>query len=354
MSEHIESHLRVLVVDDDPTSRITLKANVERFGYACVAVASGEEAVQAITDQYFGIIISDWEMPGMSGIDLCAYVRRHNRSGYVHFILLTSNSTPDHIVQGFEAGADDFIAKPFNPGELRVRMKIADRIRSLDTMGVTIYALAKLAESRDPETWAHLDRVRSYSRLLARQMRTTGHWEEIDEEFIRLIYLTSPLHDIGKVSIPDSILLKPGHLSDSEYQIMKSHSVAGAETIGAALRMHPGSPYLTIAYDITRSHHERWDGTGYPDGLKGEEIPLAARIMAIADVYDALTSKRVYKAAMPHLVACGIIHDGIGSHFDPRIVEAFEQVHEEFATIHEEFMDEQASHTSPAGFKHAA
>lgn len=354
MSDHTESRLRVLVVDDEPTSRITLKANIERFGYVCEAVASAEEAIDSMSNQHYGIIISDWEMPGLSGIELCAYVRKHNRSGYVHFILLTSNNTPEHIVQGFEAGADDFIAKPFNPSELRVRMKIADRIRSLDTMSVTIYALAKLAESRDPETGAHLDRVRSYSRVLARQMRMMGNWEEIDEEFIRLIYLTSPLHDIGKVSIPDSILLKPGHLSDEEFQIMKSHTIAGAETIGAALQMHPDSPYLKIAYDITRAHHERWDGTGYPDAIKEDEIPLAARIMAVADVYDALTSKRVYKAAMPHEVACGIIRDGRGTHFDPMIVEAFELVHQEFECIRQELNDEYASLSSRLKLQDAA
>lgn len=337
MIDHQNIKRRVLVVDDEPTSRITLKATVEKFGYECVAVSSGEEAIEAIADRHYGMIISDWEMPGISGLDLCKSVRQANRQGYVHFILLTSNSSPDHIVKGFEAGADDFISKPFNPAELRVRMKIADRIRSLDTMGVTIFSLAKLAESRDPETGAHLDRVRMYNRVLARTMKSMGNWAEIDEEFVWLMYLTSPLHDIGKVAIPDSVLLKSGHLSDAEFDIMKSHTVAGAETLKAALDICPDAPFLNFAHDITRSHHERWDGTGYPDRLKGDDIPLCARIMAVADVYDALTSKRVYKDAMPHTVACGIIRDGIGTHFDPQIIEAFELVCDDFARIRAEF-----------------
>ena len=341
MNENQDTHVRVLVVDDEPTSRITLKATVEQFGYACDATCSGEEAVEALSQAHYAIIISDWEMPGMNGLELCQHVRSTNRSGYVHFILLTSNSTPDHIVQGLEAGADDFITKPFNPAELRVRMQIADRIRSLDTMGITIFALAKLAESRDPETGAHLERVRMYSRVLASKMKEMGHWDEVDEEFIRLIYLTSPLHDIGKVAIPDCVLLKPGQLSDEEFAIMKSHTAAGADTLAAALELNPGNLYLKIAHDITRSHHERWDGSGYPDGLKEEEIPLCARIMSIADVYDALTSKRVYKDAMPHLVARGIIRDGAGSQFDPQLVEAFEHVADEFARIREENHDEE-------------
>lgn len=336
--QHIKR--RVLVVDDEATSRITLKATVEKFGYECTAVGSGEEAVEAIKDRYYGIIISDWEMPGISGLDLCKHVRGVNRQGYVHFILLTSHNTSDHIVHGLESGADDFIIKPFNPAELRVRMKIADRIRSLDTMGVTIFALAKLAESRDPETGAHLDRVRLYNRSLARQMKTMGHWPEIDEEFIWLMYLTSPLHDIGKVAIPDSVLLKPGHLSDAEFDVMKAHTTAGAETLSAALDMCPHTPYLKMAHDITRSHHERWDGSGYPDKLQGEDIPLCARIMAVADVYDALTSKRVYKDAMPHAVACGVIREGNGTHFDPQIIEAFEQVNDDFAKIRIELDEE--------------
>ena len=340
MQENHSSSRSVLVVDDEPTSRITLKATVEQFGYSCDAVCSGEEAVAALTDRHYSIIISDWEMPGMSGLDLCHHLRSTNKTGHVHFILLTSNNTPDHIVKGFEAGADDFMTKPFNPAELRLRMRIADRIRSLDTMGVTVFALAKLAESRDPETGAHLERVRSYSRTLARQMKLMGHWAEIDEEFIRLMFLTTPLHDIGKVAIPDCVLLKPGQLNDAEFEIMKSHSLAGAETLAAALQMQPGNQYLTIAHDITRSHHERWDGSGYPDGLSGEDIPLCARIMAVADVYDALTSKRVYKDAMPHTVACGVIREGIGSHFDPRIIEAFEVVCDEFARIRAQHDDE--------------
>lgn len=326
--------LRVLVADDEPTIRISLVATVESFGYNCDAVSSGEDALKAINENRYDIVISDWEMPGMSGPELCQQVRSANCSGYIYFMLLTTNNTPEHTVRGLEAGADDFLTKPFNPAELRVRMKIAERILALDTMDLTIFSLAKLAESRDTDTGAHLERVREYSRVLARSMKQSGHWDEIDEEFVRLMYATSPLHDIGKVAIPDSVLLKPGHLSDAEFEIMKTHAVAGAETLRAVMDRNPSHRFLRIAHDIARSHHERFDGTGYPDGLAGDEIPLPARIMAVADVYDALTSKRVYKDAMPHQVACSIIRNGSGTHFDPRIVLVFEQSCEEFDRIH--------------------
>jgi putative two-component system response regulator len=333
MSDQSMSLCKVLVVDDEPTIRLTLSATVESFGYSCVSVSSGEEAMDALSKERFEIIISDWEMPGMGGLQLCRNVRAANRAGYIYFILLTSNCSPAHTVEGLEAGADDFLTKPFNPAELRVRMLIAQRIRELDTMDVTIMALAKLAESRDPETGEHLDRVQEYTRLLAMQMMKTGEWPEIDEEFVRLLHLTSPLHDIGKVAIPDCILLKPGNLSDNEFEVMKSHTTAGADTLRVAMERSPNQPFLKMAHDIARSHHERYDATGYPDGLAGEDIPLPARIMAVADVYDALTSKRVYKNAMPHMLACGIIRDGAGSHFDPKIVLAFEQVSDEFERI---------------------
>ena len=329
----------VLVVDDEPTIRMSLTAVVENFGYSCHAVESGEEAIKAIQEKRFDIVISDWQMPGISGLELCQHIRQTSTSGYIYFILLSSNNGADQIVEGLEAGADDFLSKPFNPAELKVRMQIAKRIKSLDTMDITIFSLAKLAESRDPETGEHLERVREYTRVLSEQMKTMGLWAEIDEEFIRLMYATSPLHDIGKVAIPDCVLLKPGQLSDAEFEVMKTHAAAGAATLQAALERNPTHRFLHIAHDIARSHHERFDGSGYPDGLKGEDIPLSARIMAVADVYDALTSKRVYKDAMPHMIACGILHDGAGSHFDPNIILAFDRVSDHFETIRRSIND---------------
>lgn len=335
MRPHVDSSY-VLVVDDEVTTRIALKAVVESFGYEVLVAGTGQEAFELFQTRNCRIVISDWEMPGMKGPELCQKIRSLGHTGYTYFILLTSHSNTEHMVQGLEAGADDFIAKPFVPAELKVRLKTADRIEALDTMDVTIFALAKMAESRDSETGQHLERVREYVKVLSREIQDHQLFGGVDEEFVKLMYGASPLHDIGKISIPDAVLLKPGALNDDEFEIMKSHTLAGASTLKAALDKYPGHRFLQMAHEIARWHHERYDGSGYPDGLAGDEIPLSARIMAIADVYDALTSKRIYKDAMSHAVASSIIRDGAGTHFDPKLVMVFERVEQEFLSIRQE------------------
>ncbi len=214
--------------------------------------------------------------------------------------------------------------------EIIARRLIEDR----EMRNLAIFSLAKLAESRDPETGVHLERVREFTRVLGEHMaRQDGAPGEIDEEFVQLLYVTSPLHDIGKVAIPDCILLKPGRLDDGEYEIMKSHSERGAETLDTALRQFPQAEFLRMARDIAACHHERMDGQGYPRGLRGEEIPLAARIFAIADVYDALVSKRVYKEAFTHAAARNIILEAAGTQFDERAVSAFVACEDELFAI---------------------
>ena len=189
---------------------------------------------------------------------------------------------------------------------------------------MTIFALAKLAESRDPETGQHLERVRDYARELAEELAANERFaDQIDAHFIRLICVTSPLHDVGKVGIPDHVLLKPGRLDDREFAIMKTHCAIGAETLDSALERYPEAEFLRMARDVAACHHERADGQGYPAGLAGEDIPLCARIFALADVYDALVSRRVYKSAFTHEVAKGIVLEGQGTQFDTEVVEAF-------------------------------
>jgi putative two-component system response regulator len=263
--------------------------------------------------------------------------------GYVYVILLTSHGTSAERIQGLHAGADDFMTKPFEPAELLARMQSAERLLSLETRDVAIFAMAKLAESRDVETGAHLERVMNYARILAQQLPIMGKYvDEIDPEFVRLVYSTSPLHDIGKVGIPDGVLLKPGRLDDREFEIMKTHTTLGAQTLEAALLRFPGAKFLRMARDIAASHHERWDGKGYPSGLAGESIPLCARIVALADVYDALTSKRVYKNAFAHEVAKSIIVKDSGTHFDPNVVEAFLAAEPAFIAVRDRFHERTA------------
>ena len=213
-----------------------------------------------------------------------------------------------------------------------------------ETRDLTIFAMAKVAESRDPETGGHLERVRGYAGALARQLATADEYSsEITPDFVRLMYATCPLHDVGKVAIPDCVLLKPGRLDDREFQIMKTHTTEGAAALDSALRQYPEAKFLNMARDIAAGHHERMDGHGYPDGLAGRDIPLCARIFAPCDVYDALVSKRVYKEAFTHDVARSIILEGRGTQFDADVVDAFRQCEQEFYNIQQRHRDARAA-----------
>lgn len=332
--------MRLLIADDDPIALELLKEFLADAGHEVACAEDGEQALDLLRAQEFQVLITDWEMPRLDGLGLCRAVRRGGlaNGGYTYVILLTSHGSVAERVRGLSAGADDFMTKPFEPQELLARIQSADRILSLETRDMAIFAMAKLAESRDSETGAHLERVMNYSRVLAQQLPAVGKYaDEVDAEFVRLVYATSPLHDIGKVGIPDSVLLKPGRLSDDEFAIMKMHTTIGAQTLSAALERFPNAKFLRMARDIAVSHHERWDGGGYPYGLKGTDIPLCGRIVAVADVYDALTSKRVYKAAFHHQVAKGIILKESGTHFDPAIIETFLAVEPQFVAIRERY-----------------
>lgn len=334
---------RVLIVDDDEVSLAISRHTVERSGYPVQSARDGGEALEILRQGECRLVITDWVMPGMDGLELCRQIRGGDFAGYIYVILLTSRGETKDIVAGLSAGADDFMTKPFDPAELRVRMRTGERILSMETRDLAIFAMAKLAESRDPETGAHLERMRSYSRVLAQHLsRQAKFASRVDADYVRMIYLTSPLHDIGKVGIPDSVLLKPARLSDREFDMMKQHTLIGAETLEAALLQHPEAAFLRMGRDIALTHHERFDGSGYPQGLAGEDIPLCGRIVALADVYDALTTKRVYKDAFEHDVAKSIIIEESGSHFDPDVVEAFLATEAEFVSIRKQFDGEEA------------
>jgi putative two-component system response regulator len=333
----------VLVVDDDPFCREMLRSVLESLGYPVEMASDGKEALELVYRGDFRIILSDWQMPEMSGVELCSRVRNRHLSGYVYFILLTCLNRRENLVAGLSAGADDFINKPFDPEELKIRLRAAERIISLEGRDLLIFSLAKLAEARDPETGAHLERMREYARLLAHQLSTLEKYRRvIDADYVRTIFMTSPLHDIGKVGIPDRVLLKPGKLTREEFDVMKLHVQIGSTTLGAAIQNNSSAEYLRFGQQIVISHHEKFDGTGYPFGLAGENIPLCGRIVALADVYDALTTKRVYKDAFTHEQARAIILQGAGAHFDPDVVDAFLKQESEFVRIKDQLREDES------------
>ncbi|MBI1248169.1 response regulator [bacterium] len=333
--------MSILVVDDDDITLDMIESYLTREGFQVFTAENGRQAIEILETHEIQMVVTDWEMPVMNGLELCRTIRTQFTDQYVYCILLTSRGRSDEIVEGMKSGADDFMVKPFNPPELLARINAGIRLVGLETRDLVIFAMARLAESRDTETGEHLERVRQYSRCLAQEMAKSPQFADaIDGEFVRLIYQTSPLHDIGKVGIPDGVLLKPGKLTRDEFEIMKKHTIIGADTLDAALKKFPKAKFLRMARDIAVAHHEKWDGSGYPYGLHGVEIPLSARIVAVADVYDALTTRRIYKEAFSTEYAEQVILESSGKHFDPRIVEAFEKCKKEFARFVQIYSDE--------------
>jgi len=325
------------------------------------------------------LILLDIMMPGRDGYDICRWLREKRHLEHVPIIFLTALTSVADESKGLALGADDYIGKPFSPpialhrvrhhvrlGRLlrivadqndHLDQKVHERTAELEqanaelrakseevykVQDATIIAFSSLAESRDNETGMHLRRTQNYMRALAVATRDHPRFGGMpDDDTIELLYKSAPLHDIGKVGIPDSILLKPGKLTPEEFDVMKMHSIFGRDAIiSAELSLGQENSFLKLAREIAYGHHEKWDGSGYPQGLAGEAIPLAARIMAIADVYDALISKRIYKAAMPHDKAVEIIREGPGTHFDPDICDCFLRVADNFREIAMQFKDE--------------
>ena len=352
----------ILIVDDTPDN-ITLLCSLLGDRYRNKVATNGPKALKiAEAKPHPDLILLDIMMPDMDGYEVCEILKTNAQTKDIPVIFLTAKTQEADETKGFELGAVDYITKPISPPILLARVQthlalqearsrlsrqneileeqVLERTHRLDNLqNAILVALASLAETRDDDTGQHVKRTQRYVKELAQWIADHPKFN-LSPTYIDMIYKTSSLHDIGKVGVPDSILLKPGQLTKEEFEEMKKHTILGRNAIMAAERsIDTPEEFLTVAREIATSHHERWDGRGYPEGLKGEEIPLPARIMAIADVYDAVTSKRVYKDAIPHDEAVQIILKDKGTHFDPDLVDAFAQNHTIFDRIKQEHSD---------------
>ncbi len=359
------SKCTVLVVDD---SEPNIDILVDALGndYEVSVAKDGESALRIIEFESPDLILLDIMMPNMDGYEVCRRLKNNSKTLDIPIIFLTAMDQLQNKTRGFELGAIDYITKPFEILEVKERVKthlalmlakkelsnqniileekVRERTRELTlTQSATIISLATLAEFRDPETGGHIKRTQNYVKALAQHLKNHDKFKSfLDDSAIDLLYRSAPLHDIGKVGVPDHILLKPGKLTDKEFEEMKKHTIYGRDAILAAEKtIGSSSTFLRYAKEIAYGHQEKWDGSGYTQGAKGEEIPVSARLMAVADVYDALISKRVYKPPFPHSKAVEIIKEGRGNHFDPDMVDAFTELEDDFREIALEFSDSQ-------------
>lgn len=353
----------VLIVDDSPAN-LSLIASLLNQHYTVKAVNHGSKALKLVSDEQPDLILLDIMMPDLDGYEVCRRLKADPLTHQIPIIFITSKTEIESERMGMELGAVDYITRPINPPILLSRVKahfvdasaartmrvnneylefeVAKRTRQmLALQDVTLLALASLAETRDTDTGNHLRRTQHYVRALGLQLQHHPRFcRYLNAETVRILFKCAPLHDIGKVGIPDRILLKPGRYEPHEFEIMKMHPTLGRDAIENALNTtEEHSEFLDIAKELVYSHHEKWDGSGYPQGLVGDAIPVSARLMALADVYDALICKRIYKQGMSHAQARQIIVEGCGTHFDPDVVDAFLTLEAEFQSIAIRFAD---------------
>lgn len=359
-----KNQYRVLIVDDVVTNVQAIN-EILKDEYIVQVALSGNKALQLARDTNYppDIILLDIIMPGLDGYEVCRQLKSDPVTREIPIIFFSSMDEVEDETYGLQLGASDYLSKPVNARICKVRVAnqlklkqarflqksqkalleklVNERTQELiQTQDVTIQCIASLAETRDNETGNHIVRTKLYVKTIAEELVRDGSYQdEIDTDLIDNLYKSAPLHDIGKVGIPDNILLKPGKLSFEEFEIMKKHTTLGASALIRAEKKLGQNSFLKTAREIALNHHEKWDGTGYPNGISGRDIPLSGRIMAIADVYDALISKRVYKPAFSHLKACEIIYDGSETHFDPILVECFRNVEKDIRFAAQESAD---------------
>ena len=348
----------ILVVDDQVQNIELLEAHLVPHGYEIIRAVNGEDALDKLSGNQIDLILLDIMMPGMDGFEVTRRVRQSKKNHLLPVILVTALWETEDRIKGIEAGCDDFISKPIDKLELLARIRSLLKVKDYNDLMLnyrtelesevtarteqlnqallrlkttsldTIYRLSMASEYKDEDTGAHIKRMSRYSAAVARRMG-------LDENIIETILYAAPMHDLGKIGIPDQILMKPGKLDLAEWKIMKMHTVIGAKILQGS-----DAEFIKLGESIALSHHEKWDGSGYPNGDKGLEIPIAGRIVAIADVFDALTSKRPYKEPFTIEKSLAIVKEGRGTHFDPDVVDAFFDIQEEILNIKKQYNED--------------
>ncbi len=350
---------QIMVVDDTPANLGLLEEMLVSRGYEVVAFPRGAMALAAAQHSPPDLILLDIMMPEMDGYEVCRKLKDHPPTQQIPVIFISALDATENKLRAFTDGGVDYVTKPLQQEEVLARVKthlkirfmqrelerhnedlenlVEEKIREItDSQMATLIAISNLAEYRDKETGRHIERTSAYCQCLAEELRARGAYtDQISEAFVRNIVHAAPLHDIGKMGIPDHILNKPGKLTTEEFEVMKTHVTIGTETLKRVLAKYPKNTFIRMGLDIAGTHHERWDGKGYPAGIAAENIPLSGRIMALADVYDALRSRRVYKEGFSHTDGVKIITDGRGTQFDPVVVDAFISIEKTFAELSE-------------------
>lgn len=354
----------VLVVDDESAVRRLVASQVTSLGYEAELASDARAAMEIVRANHdrLALVLSDVNMPGESGVELLRAIKRIDES--IQVVMVTGSQDLKTVRECVREGAYDYLLKPFDLEDLshtversvdrsrllqetrgyrlRLEQMVEVRTRELrETRDIALLTIGKLAESRDPVTGRHLDRISAYSARLSRALAQQGH-PGVHEGLVEQIEVSSALHDLGKVAVPDAILGKPGALTEEEMTIMRRHTLVGGDTLRTIIENYEGHDYLTMAMDIAYSHHERWDGEGYPQGLQKESIPLPARIVAVCDAYDAITSRRPYKEALDHQEARRRIEVDSGKHFDPEVIVAFIACADDFDAIRARLRDTRA------------
>lgn len=350
------------MVDDEAAVRHLLAAQLDHLGYEHRTAACANEALATLRQHPEAVLVlSDVQMPGGGGVELLKEIRLLDPG--IQVVMVSGHQDLDTVRDCLRRGAYDYLVKPYELPDLALTLKravehgrlqrqnekyrrdlqrmVLERTAEVrETRDIALLTLATLAESRDTDTGNHLERMAAYSRRLAEELSVGPYAAIVDGAFIEHLFKSSPLHDIGKVGLDDAILRKPGALTPLELAAMRTHTTIGGNTLRRVIERHQGHTFLLMGMEIAYSHHERWDGAGYPAGLAGRQIPLAARIVALADAYDAITSARPYKPAYTHDQAVDRICSSRGSHFDPEVVVAFERCQGEFAAIRRRLHDE--------------